>query len=118
MSETVMVGSVMIDTNDLEKVTGFWKQLLGLEEKMRFPGYVFLERLSPQGPRLAFQQVPEAKTVKNRVHLDLGAGDPEALIARAIGLGATRLADHDMPGIHWTVLADPEGNEFCVAPAG
>ena len=118
MSETVRVESVMIDCNDLEKVVGFWKELLGLEEKMRFPGYVFLERLSPQGPRLAFQQVPEPKTVKNRVHLDLGAADPEALITRAIGLGATRLAEHDMPGIHWTVLADLEGYEFCVAPAG
>jgi catechol 2,3-dioxygenase-like lactoylglutathione lyase family enzyme len=118
MAGTAVVGSVMIDCNDLEKVVGFWKAILGLDEKMRFPGYVFLSRLSPKGPRLAFQQVPEPKTVKNRVHLDLGAVDPEAFIARALGLGASRLADHDMPGIHWTVMADPEGNEFCVAPPG
>jgi len=118
MADDVVVGSVMIDCNDLEMAVGFWKALLGLEEKARFPGYVFLGRVSPKGPRLAFQQVPEPKMVKNRVHLDLEAADPEAIIARAIGLGATRLADHDMPGIHWTVLADPEGNEFCVAPEG
>lgn len=116
MAETAVVGSVMVDCNDLEKVIGFWKGLLGLEEKARFPNYVFLGRLSPKGPRLAFQQVPEPKTVKNRVHLDLEAEDPEAFIARAIGLGATRLAEHKMPGIHWTVMSDPEGNEFCVAP--
>ena len=117
MQNTAVVGSVMVDCNDLERVVGFWREILGLEERMRFPGYVFLGRLSPKGPRLAFQQVPEPKTVKNRVHLDLGATDPEAFIARATGLGATRLADHNMPGIHWTVMADPEGNEFCVAPA-
>jgi catechol 2,3-dioxygenase-like lactoylglutathione lyase family enzyme len=118
MADTAVVGSVMIDCNDLERVVEFWKEILGLEEKMRFPGYVFLGRVSPKGPRLAFQQVREPKTVKNRVHLDLGVEDPEALVARAISLGASRLADHEMPGIRWTVMADPEGNEFCVAPAG
>jgi catechol 2,3-dioxygenase-like lactoylglutathione lyase family enzyme len=117
VEDTAVVGSVMVDCNDLEKVVGFWEEILGLEERMRFPGYVFLGRMSPKGPRLALQQVPEPKTVKNRVHLDLGAADPEAFIVRAMGLGATRLADHDLPGIHWTVMADPEGNEFCVAPA-
>jgi len=118
MDDTAAVSSVMIDCNDLERVVGFWKEILGLEERMRFPGYVFLERLSPRGPFLAFQQVPEAKTMKNRVHLDLGAPDPEAFIARALSLGASRLAEHEMPGIRWTVMADPEGNEFCVAPSG
>jgi catechol 2,3-dioxygenase-like lactoylglutathione lyase family enzyme len=117
MAGTAVVGSVMVDCNDLEKVVAFWKQVLGIEERMRFPGYVFLGRMSPKGPRLAFQQVPEPKTVKNRVHLDLGAADPEAFIARALGLGAARLAEHDLPGIHWTVMADPEGNEFCVTGA-
>ena len=117
MENTAVVGSVMVDCNDLERVVGFWREILGLEERMRFPGYVFLGRMSPKGPRLAFQQVPEPKTVKNRVHLDLGAADPEAFITRATGLGATRLADHDLTGIHWTVMADPEGNEFCVTRA-
>ena len=117
MEDTAVVGSVMVDCNDLERVVGFWREILGLEERMRFPGYVFLGRMSPKGPRLAFQQVPEPKTVKNRVHLDLGAADPEAFITRATGLGATRLADHDLTGIHWTVMADPEGNEFCVTRA-
>jgi len=62
------------------------------------------------GPRLWFTQVPEPKTVKNRVHLDLAADDPVAELARLTGLGARVLADFD----NLTVLADPEGNEFCL----
>ena len=65
------------------------------------------------GPRLWFQLVPEAKRVKNRVHLDLLAVDVEAEIQRLAGLGATVLARHK----DHTVLGDPEGNEFCLSPA-
>lgn len=58
----------------------------------------------------------EKKVVKNRAHVDLTApGDREMEIDRLIGLGAKRLADKDEYGQRWTVLADPEGNEFCVA---
>jgi catechol 2,3-dioxygenase-like lactoylglutathione lyase family enzyme len=64
-----------------------------------------------RGPRLWFQLVPEPRRVKNRVHLDLLAADVEAEIVRLIALGATVLARHEKH----TVLADPEGNEFCVA---
>ena len=67
------------------------------------------------GPRFFFQQVPEGKTAKNRVHLDLTTdGDPGAEVDRLVGLGAKRLAEQDDGGARWTVLADPEGNEFCV----
>jgi predicted enzyme related to lactoylglutathione lyase len=116
MADTPVVVSVMLDCNDLEKEIAFWKELLGLEEKMRFPGYVFLGRLGQKGPRLAFQQVAEAKAVKNRMHLDLAAADPEALISRVVELGGTRLQHHQMDDFGWTVLSDPEGNEFCVTP--
>jgi hypothetical protein len=63
-------------------------------------------------PRLFFQLVPESRTVKNRVHLDLTAGDLEAEISRLTGLGARVLARYE----RWVTLADPEGNEFCVMP--
>jgi predicted enzyme related to lactoylglutathione lyase len=67
--------------------------------------------------RLLFQRVPEAKTVKNRVHLDLhvGAENRDAEVARLLDLGATRLWEGDQGPHHWVTLADPEGNEFCVA---
>ncbi|MEJ7719886.1 MAG: VOC family protein [Ilumatobacteraceae bacterium] len=69
------------------------------------------------GARLLFQHVPETKTVKNRVHLDLHVGDDErdGAIARAIELGATKLWDGRQGPQTWVTLADPEGNEFCIS---
>jgi hypothetical protein len=70
------------------------------------------------GRRLLFQDVPEPKTVKNRLHVDLHAepGGREVLVDRLVGLGARRIREVDQgPAGHWWVLGDPEGNEFCVA---
>ena len=77
------------------------------------------------GPRIFLQKVPEPKTVKNRVHLDVqvgaGLGPDErpgrvaAEVERLLGLGATHLRTYDEMGEHWVVLQDPEGNEFCVS---
>jgi catechol 2,3-dioxygenase-like lactoylglutathione lyase family enzyme len=117
-STEASVVSVVVDATDIEPLVGFWKEILGLEEARRFPGFVWLGRLGDGGPRLAFQQVPEAKTVKNRLHLDLTADDPEAFIDRVLALGGTRIADHEIQGFRWTVLGDPAGNEFCVAGTG
>ncbi|MEQ4304347.1 VOC family protein [Plantactinospora sp. B6F1] len=61
-------------------------------------------------PRFWFQLVPEKKTTKNRVHVDLRADDRAAEVARLVGLGASVISEFDV----WTLLADPEGNEFCV----
>jgi predicted enzyme related to lactoylglutathione lyase len=62
-------------------------------------------------------KVPEPKTAKNRLHLDVAAADVEVEVARLVGLGATKVADTEEYGYTWTVMADPEGNEFCVARA-
>ncbi|MGY1780942.1 VOC family protein [Geodermatophilus sp. SYSU D01036] len=71
----------------------------------------------PGRPRVLFQAVPEAKTVKNRVHLDLRVGDErrEAEVARLLGMGATELWRASQGPFSWVTMADPEGNEFCVA---
>jgi hypothetical protein len=71
----------------------------------------------PGRPRVLFQQVPEAKSGKNRVHLDLrvGAERREAEIARLVGMGARELHRAAQGPHEWATLADPEGNEFCVA---
>jgi Glyoxalase-like domain len=68
----------------------------------------------PGHPRLFFQQVPEPKAVKNRVHLDVGAADPTAEVERLVALGASVLSTHDEGEHRWVTLADPEGNELCV----
>jgi hypothetical protein len=68
------------------------------------------------GPRLLFQQVPEDKTVKNRVHLDVRSGDErDALVTRCLEMGATKLWDGQQGPNTWVTLTDPEGNEFCVS---
>jgi hypothetical protein len=78
------------------------------------------------GPRILFQKVPESKTVKNRVHLDVNVGGPLGTplderkkkvadhVARAESLGARKLYEIEEPGEFWVTLADPEGNEFCM----
>jgi hypothetical protein len=65
-------------------------------------------------PRLFFQRVPEGKTVKNRVHLDVGAPDVDAEVARLVALGAEARGKQVSDGATWVVMLDPEGNEFCV----
>jgi len=71
----------------------------------------------PGRPRVLFQTVPEAKTVKNRLHLDVrvGADAQEAEVARLVGMGATELWRGSQGPHSWVTMADPEGNEFCVA---
>jgi hypothetical protein len=68
------------------------------------------------GPRLLFQRVPEAKSVKNRVHLDLNVGKDQmpAEVARLVALGAVEGKEWQLPGGHWVAMTDPEGNEFDV----
>ena len=68
----------------------------------------------PGHPRLFFQQVPEPKGAKNRVHLDVGAADSATEVERLVALGATVLHRHDEGEHRWVTLADPEGNELCV----
>jgi hypothetical protein len=69
-----------------------------------------------RAPRLLFQQVPEAKTGKNRVHLDLRTGDDrDAVVRRLLDNGATHLHDGRQGPHSWVTLADPEGNELCVS---
>jgi hypothetical protein len=65
-------------------------------------------------PAWYFNKVPEPKRAKNRVHIDLVNPDPDA-VSELVRLGATVIGKHRIPGQHWTVMQDPEGNEFCIA---
>ncbi|HET7075046.1 MAG TPA: VOC family protein [Mycobacterium sp.] len=69
----------------------------------------------PEGPRLGFQKVPDPTPGKNRVHLDFGAADVDAEASRLTAAGATEVGRHTFgENFRWVVLADPEGNVFCV----
>ncbi|MFF1967807.1 VOC family protein [Streptomyces sp. NPDC058232] len=109
--------NVAIDCADAYELARFWSSVTGrpMHSDVR-PGDRETQVLLAEGPVLYFNQVPEAKTIKNRIHLCLRpetSRDRE--VDRLLGLGATFVADHRNPdGSGWAVLADPEGNEFCV----
>jgi hypothetical protein len=86
----------------------------GINDPEDDPGVLVLPP-GPDKPRLYFQQVPEPKVAKNRVHVDLRPADRQAEVARLVAMGATVRAEveHET-GQRWTTMADPEGNEFCV----
>jgi hypothetical protein len=121
---TAHLANVTIDCHDALVVSRFWSALLGRplaaepEPDADFAMIGGPDHETPGGTvNWLFARVPESKTAKNRMHVDLVADDREAEVDRLIGLGANRLADRSEYGHVWTVLADPEGNEFCVAGA-
>jgi hypothetical protein len=137
---------VVFDAADPPKLAAFWGEAIGYKEEDPPEGFAswqawaeatdlprgdwdkYASRVDPDGvgPRLFFQRVPEPKTAKNRVHLDLdvggGRGTPTgerrprvaAAVGRAVAAGATKLKEYNEAGQHWVVLQDPEGNEFCL----
>jgi hypothetical protein len=118
--------SVVIDCKDVQAQASWWGQALGWVKSFEAPDevvlvapYVLTDAATPvdrRGPELVFIPVPEGKSVKNRLHLDLApfSGDDQAAeVSRLVGLGATPV-DVGQGDSTWVVLADPEGNEFCV----
>jgi catechol 2,3-dioxygenase-like lactoylglutathione lyase family enzyme len=137
---------VVIDCADPARLVTFWASALGYKVQDPPAGYesweAFLtaQGVPPEqwnsasavidpggkGPRIYFQRVPEAKVVKNRVHVDVNAGGgPEtppderrrqvdAEVERLTGLGATIVRPMEQRGEYWVVMQDPEGNEFCL----
>ena len=116
---TVRIRNVTFDCADPWALSGFWQEVTGYQrhhENEPDDDEVALVAPEGAGPGLLFIRVPEGRTVKNRLHLDLQPGvhrDDEA--ARLTALGATLVDDRRLSdGLGWIVLADPEGNEFCV----
>jgi hypothetical protein len=120
---TISLANITIDCDDALVVGRFWSAALDRplaeepEPSTFFTSIVRTDHGTGGEPQWLFAKVPEPKSVKNRVHVDLVADDREKEIARLVELGATRGADHDEYGHSWTVMADPEGNEFCIAQA-
>jgi predicted enzyme related to lactoylglutathione lyase len=112
------IRNVAFDAGDPFTLAQFWSGVVGHPVHPGCgPGDEEVVIEPPNGPRLFFQAVPESKTVKNRVHVCLRAGDRsrDEEVERLLALGATVFADHrKSPETGWVVLGDPEGNEFCV----
>lgn len=109
---TLRMQNITVDCADPERVARFWSEALHLPLQGPAEGEWWLE---PGGetPDLLFLAVPDQKTVKNRLHLDLRPDDQPAEVKRLIELGAHEI-DIGQRDVTWVVMADPEGNEFCV----
>jgi hypothetical protein len=135
---------VSFDAADPQRLAAFWEQALGYQQQPPPDGHATWEDwaravgipeetwndvaalVDPDGvmPRLFFQRVPEPKTAKNRVHLDVSVSGGrevphqerrqkvDAAVERLVGLGATMIRANDEPDQYWVVMQDPEGNEF------
>lgn len=112
------IGMITVDCADPVKLSGFWTAALDTTVAQNHDdAFIMLAPPPRGGPLLAFQLVPEPRSGKNRLHLDLGAptGDRQAEVERLVGLGATVLGERGDPSVFaWTTLTDPEGNEFCI----
>lgn len=120
---TSYISHTTVDCRNAYELSEWWKPVLGytdLPDDPNLPGHEECMIQDPEsGHQLLFIEVPDERTVKNRVHFDLrprtGTRDEEVI--RLLSLGATEVddrRDEHGPGVGWVVLADPEGNEFCI----
>ena len=120
---TTFISHTTIDARNAYELCQWWKQLLGyvdLEDDPNLPGHPECMIQRPDGGhQLLFLETPDEKTGKNRLHFDLRPTERNRVdeVAWALSIGAVLVEDHGDhygPGVGWTVLADPEGNEFCI----
>jgi len=119
---TLRIQCICVDARDPSSLASFWQEVLGWRRTHEEPDEVVLE--PPAGsaedgvvPDLLFLKVDDPKTVKNRLHIDLRPDDQGAEVERLEALGAARVSVGQSAEATWVVLADPEGNEFCVLRA-
>jgi predicted enzyme related to lactoylglutathione lyase len=104
---------IVVDAEDPARLARWWAEALGYVIVHEAPDEVEIRRSQDEMPGLLFTPAPEVKTIKNRLHIDLRPDDQEAEVERLVDMGA-RPADIGQRDVTWVVLADPEGNEFCV----
>ena len=107
----IRIGSTVVNCADIETMTRFWVAALGLTPSSTTPGDDFRVLRGRRVP-LSLQLADTPVTARDQMHLDLYADDPDAQVARLVGLGATFVRENVSD--EYVVLADPEGNQFCV----
>jgi predicted enzyme related to lactoylglutathione lyase len=109
--------TVVVDAANPALMARFWAAVLDYQIVFEQPDEVVIAKDRETYPGIIFVPVAEAKTVKNRLHIDLNPDNQEAEVARLLGLGAKRVDVGQNDEVTWVVMADPEGNEFCVLTA-
>jgi predicted enzyme related to lactoylglutathione lyase len=113
------VGSIVIRVDDLQRQTAFWSAALDYDARQGDEDFVLLRPKDGAGPNVSLDAVPAKVQVPPRIHLDLYAEDQAAEVQRLIRLGATEIHwDKRPPDADYIILADPEGNRFCVVDVG
>ncbi|MCC2308089.1 VOC family protein [Cellulomonas chengniuliangii] len=113
----IILSQVVVDSRDPASLAAWWGEVLGREVEADGEDEIWIVGESPGDLELGFIRVPEDKTVKNRLHIDLrpqDGSDQATELERLIALGARRVDVGQGPDVTWVVLADPEGNEFCL----
>jgi predicted enzyme related to lactoylglutathione lyase len=120
MSDDGVKIGLVLDCEDPGRLAEFWAPALDYVNLGSAGAYVALFPNGRPGPKLLLQRVDEPKAVKNRMHLDIEVSDIETEAGRLVGLGAMRVSEGPCSehGSTWILMADPEGNEFCVCDAG
>jgi predicted enzyme related to lactoylglutathione lyase len=109
------VGSIVIRVDDLQRQAAFWEAALGYERRVGDVDFILLRPKDGVGPNVSLDQVRSTVQIPPRIHLDLYAEDQAAEVERLKGLGATEVHWDKKPAdADYVILADPEGNRFCV----
>jgi hypothetical protein len=112
---TLALGMVTFDTSDAESLATWWAEQTGAQIVQNHDGWFVVVAGGSLRLLLAFQKVDDPTPGKNRVHLDLMTPDLEAEVERLVSVGATLVARRGDESFRWVTLADPHGNQFCVA---
>jgi predicted enzyme related to lactoylglutathione lyase len=108
------IGDIMFDSVQPPILAEFWAKVLHYEMQESSRAWAAIVDPQKRGPRLCFQQVVTPKTHKNRIHFDIFVENRETEVKRIQQLGATCERVGEENGVTWTVMLDPEGNEFCI----
>jgi hypothetical protein len=112
----IELGTITVDSADARTLASWWAQVLdGTVDDFPEAGIHVVRTSRLKGLNLAVQQTSGPTPGKNRIHLDFGAVDRSSTVDHLVELGARRVDEHELQGLGWTVLADPDGNQFCVS---